>query len=357
MKNRRQVLAALVLVLAAGAAVAALLLLHRPAALPPEDDPDLVIYSPHPEDMTEYIVREFRQRTGIRTTVIRAGTGELLERMQSADHREEADLFWGGGIESLESATGYFCSVASSEDRMIEKEYRDAHRLWNPFSVLPTVIIYNESLVPTERIPGSWKDLLDPWFRDRIVIADPEKSGSSYTILATMLCALSPPGKGTFGGWDYVGKLAEQLGTCGLVPGSARVYSSVASGDFYAGITFENFALALQKTGSNVGYCYPAEGTSAVPDGIALLKTARHPAAARAFIDFVLGYDVQKLLMDRWQRRSVRTDIGGDAPGKRPWPLIRYPLAEAAASRESILARWAALYGNCRPGIPSGSSR
>ena len=84
--------------------------------------------------------------------------------------------------------------------------------------------------------------------------------------------------------------------------------------DFFAGITFENYALTLKKIGSNVGCRFPREGTSAVPDGIALVRGARREEEAKRFIDFALGKDVQTLLGARWERRSVRDDSDAAIP-------------------------------------------
>lgn len=333
------------------AAIAAVLFISSSAnnrKKPANDARELVIYSPHPGEITEYIVREFRQRTGISATVVSAGTGELIERLKKENGKDSADVFWGGGIESLETVADRFAAYSSPEDAYIRKEYKASHGLWHPFSVLPAVILYNKSLVPAEFVPSSWEDLLDPWFKNRLIMADPAKSGSSYTILATMLITMSNPRGKTFSGWNYVEKLVAQLGTDGLAASSSLVYRSVASGDFYAGITFENYVLSLKKTGANIGYCYPTEGTSAVPDGIALLKSARHPAEAKEFIDFVLSRDVQSILPARWQRRSVRTDVASetDAGADR---FIDYPIRQAAENRDAILARWSALYAKARP--------
>lgn len=314
--------------------------------------PSLVIFSPHPEEITEYIVREFRQRTGIQVRVVSEGTGELIERIKLNKGEPEADLLWGGGIESLETITSYFEEFISSEESMIKDEIKSTHHLWNPFSVLPAVIIYNATLIPPEHIPHSWQDLLDPWFKNRIIMADPVKSGSSFTILATLLKTMNKENKEVFGGWYFIEQLIKNIGDQGIASSSSLVYSSVAAGDFYAGITFENYVLSLQKTGANVSYCYPTEGTSALPDGIALLKNAHNKKEAELFITFVLSKDVQEILPAKWQRRSVRKDV---VIKKRPnyedlkENFISYPIPLAAHSRDSILNHWTELYGQYHP--------
>ena len=56
---------------------------------------------------------------------------------------------------------------------------------------------------------------------------------------------------------------------------------------------------------------YPQDGTSAVPDGSALIRGAAHPDNAKRFLDFTVSYEVQQLLSEQY-RRPVR----GAQPGK-----------------------------------------
>lgn len=310
---------------------------------------DLIIYSPHPRDMTEYIVREFRQRTGINVTVITGGTGSLIEKLIDPSEQQNADIFWGGGIESLETVKEYFQEYISAEQSSIESAYLASHRLWSPFSVLPIVIIYNTKLVSESLIPDSWTSLLNPYFKDHLILANPEIAGSGFTILVTMLHTMAESAEGGAENWPFVRSLMEQLGHGGLVSSSTTVYNAVSEGEYFAGVTFENSVLSLITAGKNVGYRYPVEGTSAVPDGIALLKDAPHAAEAKRFIDFVLGRDVQSVLMTKWFRRSVRNDVPSYTPSLSELNIIQYPIADSAERRNQILSRWSQEYQKSRP--------
>lgn len=46
---------------------------------------------------------------------------------------------------------------------------------------------------------------------------------------------------------------------------------NVADGEFYVGLTLEKAAVQY-KDDPSVGFVYPKDGTSAVPDGVALVK-------------------------------------------------------------------------------------
>ncbi len=306
----------------------------------------LIIYSPHPGELIDYIVKEFRQRTDIKAEVARGGTGELIEKIKR--HPEAVDVLWGGGIESIETIKTEFAPYRSREDAAIIKSFKSADSLWSPFSVLPVVIMYNSKLVKGSDVPHSWASLLRPYYEHHIIMGNPSISGSSYTILNTLLRTMSSDASYTEG-WRYVDHLVAQLGSSGIVSSSTAVYNSVASGDFFACITFENSALSLKKQGRDVDYCYPAEGTSAVPDGIAIIRNSLHPSEARQFVDFALSRDVQSILMSRWHRRSVRADIQSSEIDLSRIRIIDYPIEDSAKMRSAVLERWEKLLSSHQP--------
>ena len=243
--------------------------------------PELVIFSPHPAEKTEPIIREFRQRTGLNVSEIHGGTAELLSNLKSG---VKADVFWGGGVESLESAKELFEPYISSQASSINPNYIDADHYWTGFSVMTMVIVYNSNLVTGENIPNSWSDLKAPFYSKRVFIPNPEKSGSAYSMLNAILL--------TSGGenWKLLGAIKNQAGSSGVAANAPSVHTAVASGEYFAGLTSEDSALAFLQNNSDspLVIVYPKDGTVAVPDGVALVKGAANEDAAKTFIDFVI---------------------------------------------------------------------
>ena len=199
------------------------------------------------------------------------------------------------------------------------------------------VLIYNTKLVSPGELTG-WESLLSGRWSGSIALADPAVSGSSYTAAATMLCAL--PGDD----WDQLDRLAVQL-EGRVLPDSGDVVAAVAGGSCRVGVTLEETALKRQAQGADIAIVYPEEGTSAVPDGSALIAGAPHPDNARAFLDFAQSRDVQELVVSQFSRRSVRTDVSdGDAlPPADELALIDYPVRWAAELKDAFSARWPEL--------------
>lgn len=315
-------------------------------------DEGLVVYSPHPEDIIDFVVKEFRQRSGIRVRAVAGGTGELLARLRKESAAPQADVFWGGGVESLDGARDLFSPYRSPEGDSVPAEFKDPGGYWTGLSVLPTVILYNTRLVPRRAAPRSWKDLVGPYFRGRVAYADPARSGSAYTALVTMLIALSPPSSVAPGGalgstvsWDYVSRLKRVAMGGVSIPESEAVFGGVAVGEWFAGISVEPSVLALMKKGSDVAVVYPEEGTSAVADGVAIVSGGSHRREAEAFVDFVLGADAQSVIAARWFRRSVRSDLPAPpgAPSLSEIPLVPYDRQVAAREKGRILSLWESI--------------
>ncbi|MZQ85606.1 extracellular solute-binding protein [Paenibacillus sp. 5J-6] len=264
----------------------------------------VVVYSPNTADINNPIVKEFQDFTGVQVELISGGTGELLKRVEAEKANPLGDVFFGGDTASLKSYAGYFQAYETKEKSNLSSAYLSADNLYTPFTVLPMVIMYNKDLVTEADKPKSWNDLLDAKWKGKMAFADPAKSSSSFTQLATMLTAF---GKDNNQGWDYVKKFVKNLDGK-LLSSSGLVYKGVGDKEFAIGVTLEEAALRYVEGGAPVGIVYPSEGTVATPDGMAIIKGSKNQANAQAFIDFAAGKSVQNLLQKEFLRRSVRKD-------------------------------------------------
>ncbi len=300
--------------------------------------PDLVVFTPHPAEKTEAIIREFRQRTGLTVQEVHGGTAELLSMLKGG---AVADVFWGGGVESLEAAKNLFMPYVSSQASAINPLYIDSEHRWTGFSVMTMVIVYNSNLVTGSNIPHSWNDLKAPFYSKRVFIPNPEKSGSAYSMLNTIL--LTSDGEN----WELLGAIKNQAGSSGVAEKAPSVHTAVASGEYFAGLTSEDSALSYlqQYPKSPLTIVYPEDGTLAVPDGVSLINGAVNEEAAKIFIDFVLSETVQSYIVQNWMRVSVRNDIAipEKARDQSKINILPYDIYEAARNRDLFLEKWREL--------------
>ena len=330
-------------VLLAAAAVSSLLAACKNDTAPalPVQEPDLVVYTAQEEAVYEPVIKEFQERTGYRVVVEEGSSRELQERL--AERRKEGeetaswDVIFGVGIETLEESKGFLQPYMSSQEEFINETFRSPDHSWTSFSALPLVIMYNTNVVTYRELPEGWMSLLEPRWKGRIAFLDPEISDmySNALVTAVQTCADTS---------DYLPRLMVNLDYRTLNSISV-VNSGIVDGRYSLGVTLEESAQALRSGGADVDYIYPREGTSALPDGTAIVKGSSHREAAEEFLEFTVSRDVQRVLVTDLNRRSVRTDVP-PLPGLDPiarLDLVTMDLKELSKEKASVMAQWSRL--------------
>lgn len=299
----------------------------------PAEESRLTVYTSHKEEVYRPLIKEFEERTGIWVEVVTGGTNELLEQLAAQRDAPECDVMFGGGAESLLLYEDCFAPYTCTDAALLQPELRQENDLWTPFSSLPIVLIYNTRLVKAEELTG-WADLLSGQWQGKIALADPAVSGSGYTAAVTLMTALEGDP------WENLDRLRAQLDGR-LISDSGDVVTAVASGGYAVGITLEETALKHLAQGASIGIVYPKEGTSCLPDGIALLQNAPHPENAKRFIEFMQSAHAQARVVSDLSRRTVRTDVADreELPTFDDLPLLHYDIVWASEHKEELLAR------------------
>lgn len=295
--------------------------------------PDLAVYSCQDKSVAEPIIKEFEERTGLLVNTEYGSSNQLKDRL-AAGGGLPWDLVFGAGTETLEQMKERWLPYESLESGQISPSFRGADGSWTPFSALPLVILYNTNVVTYREVPVGWESLLEPRWRGRVAFGDPTASDlyASALVTAVQTCPDNPA---------YLEDLIGNINAAPL-PSIAEVNSGIAEGQFSVGVTLEGNAQTLIAYGADVDYVYPIEGTTALTDGIAIIKDCLHPEAAKQFTDFTVSKDVQLLLVSQLNRRPVRTDI---SPGKglssiSHLPLADFDLSELNQEKENLLLRW-----------------
>ena len=316
----------------------------------PAEDKRLLIYTSHKEELWKPIVKEFEERTGIWVEVVSGGTNLLLEEIAEKKGEVDADLFFGGGVESLNAFSEYFIPYEAKGIEEVDPQFRSASDVWTPFSALPVVLIYNEKLLSPEEL-SSWEDVLNPKFKGKIAMANPAHSASAFTGLLSFAEAVQEDTDSTediAGDKEILPRIAKQLDGKEYkeYADSGEVPEAVADGSELVGITLEETALKYMAKGKNIGIIYPKEGTTVVPDAGAILKGAKHLENAQKFLDFSISKDCQDILQKRFHRRAVLTSMAGE--GEPPLLEIKrlsYDVSKISAERNRVLTDWSFYMG------------
>ena len=152
-----------------------------------------------------------------------------------------------------------------------------------------SVIADNPKLISDKDAPRTWKDLLNPKWKGKMVSAHPGYSG----IIMTHVLALV-----NLYGWDYFRDLAKN--SLHVVQSANDPAGVVASGERPVGVNgAEYFYYKTQKQGNPIKIIYPSEGIPLVVSPVAVAKDAPHPNAAKLFVDYIFSKESQQLLADK----------------------------------------------------------
>ncbi len=301
------------------------------------EEKQLIVYTSHKEEVYLPIIREFENRTGIWVEIHAGGTAELLSQVRDGYEDRCCDVFFGGGIESFEAQKDLFLPYRAQQSDTLDPTYVSTDASWTPFTELPLVFIYNKKLVAAGEIPSTWEDLLDPRWKGQLAFADLLNSGTSYTVLSTMMQVTGKSAE------EVVPAFTDQLSDH-VLNSSGQVVPEVSGGHCLVGVTLEETARKGILAGYDIAIVYPQDGTSAVPDGCAIVKNAPHSYNAGLFLDFIISADVQQYAMEHFYRRPVRTDIEL-AAGYDRIREIDFDLKGSAAAEEEVFALWDKAFG------------
>jgi len=292
----------------------------------------VVLYSAHTQEIIDALVPRFEAETGITAEVVKMGSSDVVARVKAEQANPQCDVIWSIGGEQLEANSDLLASYEPADWDKIDDVFKVGNK-WLPYTGIVMVFVANTEMLSDSEMPKSWTDLSDPSLKGMISSARADKSGSSYMQLATVLNIY----KGT--GWDVYKSI---LGNFVLSGSSSAVPRFVNDGEAAVGITLEDNAYRYVAGGGPVKIIYPSDGTTAAPDGLALVKDGPNADAAKKFIDWALSKETQAFLVEQMGRRPVRSDVAvsSDLPLMSDIKTVPYDFAWSANSKKDFVAKW-----------------
>jgi iron(III) transport system substrate-binding protein len=307
----------------------------------------LTLYCTVQEEWCRPMVAAFERETGIKVSMTRKSSGEFYAQLKAEASNPRGDVWWGGTGDPHLQAAEEGLTLEYKSPRLSELQdwaVRQAEQ-----SKYRTVGVYAGALgysFNTELMkrkggaePKCWSDLLDARFKDEVQVADPNASGTSYTMLATMVQLM-----GEEKGFDYLKKMhrnVNQYTKSGAAPAKA-----VATGESLIGITFQHDAVVMAVNGGPVKIVSPCEGTGYEIGSMSIVKGARNLDSAKKWYDWALGAQAQSVGAQAKVSYQVPSNKNAQAPEQAPKlteiKLISYDFAKygSSAERRRLLAKW-----------------
>ncbi len=268
-----------------------------------ESEKKIVIYTSRTDNLLDATIPLFEEKYGIQVELVKDELGELLSRIRSEAEEPVADIIMGGTYSYMYSNRDLFQEYVSVNDKYILENYRNTTGLTTSYLLEGSCLIVNKSLARDIPVEG-YQDLLDERLRGKIITGNPINSSYAFSQLSNTLLAMG--GYEEEEAWDYVTRLMEQVGE--IASSSEKVYSSVASGNYIVGLTYESPCISLVGDSTDVEIVYPKEGTVYLPAMMAIVKGSSNQEYAKHFIDFVTSKDMQNIYSNILMKRSIYRD-------------------------------------------------
>ncbi|TCJ06322.1 extracellular solute-binding protein [Cytobacillus praedii] len=277
-----------------------------------ENSGKLVIYTARDQTIVDQVVGMFNEKyPDIQVDVLTMGAQQVLERIRGEKSNPQADFWWGGTQSAFMTgaAEDLLESFKPSFDASIQPEHKDAEGRWYGEMLLPEVIMINSDMLSKEEAPQDWDDLLDPKWKDQIIIRGVLASGTMRTIYSAMIHEQGADNPEA--GYEWLKKL--DANTKEYAQDPTNLYLKLARQE--GSLSLWNLQdILLQKNEHNqpFDFVYPKSGAPILVDAVGLVKGAKNLENAKVFYEFLFDPETRATLAEDLYQIPTRTDIDKD---------------------------------------------
>jgi iron(III) transport system substrate-binding protein len=320
---------------------------EAPAAGGPGNE--LVLYSTMTENDLTNLLKGFGEKyPNINVEVVNGSAGEITARIAAESDNPQGDLMWGGlNTSDGDTYSPLFERWLSNYENEIMDDYKSLNGFYN-LDHLSTIVF----CVNTDRekelglnIKG-YADLLNPALKGKgkIVLSDPNSSSAAWNNVANIMAVY---GNDSPRAWELIENLLKNEMT--IVTSSAVCFKAVADGEYVVGLTYEDGASTLLKSGAtNIKMVYPAEGASAFAFGCAIIKGAPHMEAAKAMVNYLQSAEGQSYMGNALGTlRFTNKNASYKSPYLQATNEIKWATRDIPwliKNKEQVLAHWNRIY-------------
>ena len=297
-----------------------------PAAAPADGHADepvtLTIYSARKAHLIEPILEAYTRETGMQFELLTGKPGPLLERLAAGNGNSSVDLLLTVDAGNLWHAAerGLLAPLESEVlTRAVPAALRDPGNRWFGLSKRARTIAYN----PTRTGPGelsAYEDLADPKWRGRLCLRTSKKVYNQSLVAVLIAHHGEEETEKIVAGW-VANLAADPFGN------DTKTLQAVAAGRCDAAIvnTYYYGRLMREEPGLDLALFWPnqdAQGVHVNVSGAGVTTRARHPAAARKFLEWLAAPAAQGLFASLNLEYPVREDLP-PAPAVAAWGEFR----------------------------------
>jgi iron(III) transport system substrate-binding protein len=298
----------------------------------------VTLYTSESLDKVNEMKLDFEKRNpGVTMNIYRSGSQVVISKLQAEFQAGGvlADMIWMADIDYFEdlSKKDLLGVYNPPEADKVAGKFKYEGGRYHEVRLIFNTVGLNTLRVKTR--PTSWKDLTDPKYKGKVGMASPFYSGAAFSTLGTQI---NMPGFG----WDFYRKLKEN----GVIieQSNGTVAKKLATGEFQLVSVVDFMVREGKASGSPVDHIWPREGAILVPTPIGVLKGAKNPEGARAFLRYLYSPEGQRLFV---QQGYVPVLPGIEGPKDMPSEKLEVLLTDQdyiGKHREELKVKYRELF-------------
>ncbi len=283
---------------------------------------ELVVYGSCEEEYLAAACQKFEQLYGIKTTFQRLSTGEVQAKIEEENGNPSADVWFGGTTDpyNVVAAEGLLEPYEAMNASHITKDvYKHSDNMWYGIYTGILGFMVNKDRLESKGLeaPKDWPDLLKPEYEGLIWLSNYNTAGTAKLVINTMIQKY-----GHDDGIQYLVDLDKNIEV--YTKSGSGPSKNVGTGECTIGIGFlhDGITQILDNGYDNIELIIPSSGTSCEIGATAIFKGAKHPNAAKLWIEYALSPDCvnqadevgsyQFLVLDNAEQPQAAYDFGLD---------------------------------------------
>jgi iron(III) transport system substrate-binding protein len=327
-------------------AVAAATLAILPSGAFAQVKKDVVVYTSYEkEDLAPYKAAFEKDNPNFNIVWVHDANGVITARLLAEKSNPRADAVWGVAASSmgLLAERDVLQPYAPAGIAKVPAKFRDKANppAWFGNSAWVAALAYNT--VEAQKIGSpplkSWKDLTNPAFEGKLVMAHPASSGTGFLFVSAWLQ--------TFGeeeGWKFMDALHKNMWR--YTHSGSQPATLAARGEAIVGISFDLRAAREKAQGGPIDIIFPTEGLGWEMNALAIVKSGPNPEGGKALAEWGASDAAMKMYAET-RSISARPEFARaipNIPNDLADRIIANDFEWAAKNRERILAEWSRRY-------------
>jgi iron(III) transport system substrate-binding protein len=312
----------------------------------PAAEDKLVIYTAYEENELKTFWEQFKKDLpdlAAKASYIRGSTGPIMARLEAEKANPQADLIWGVFNDYVIGAAtkGLLEAYTPKEADKIPARFKSADNMWQGVTLLTVAFAVNQKKMAELKLPAprTWADLLDPKYKNQIVMSNPSTSGTAYLLLASHAARLGEDKMWQY--YDALDKNLSQVTKSGGAPGRMA-----ASGETPIGIALAYEVEVAKKQGAPIDVIWPSDGVAWTFESNALVKGVKNPQNARRFLDWAVSRSAMASYAE-WRGTGItRGDVPVSGPKITEMNLINIDFVKAGDPqyKDRLVKKWLEKY-------------